>query len=164
MTKFENADLRDIYELARNICLRNRIPISQEIDTVTYKNVRSYWGKCRKKSDGGFDIYINAALEDNRRAMLNTMIHELIHTCSGCMNHSVRWKKYAAALNAAEGLHIRTAETEKDTGVKARPPKVNYAVECENGHRLERERMSLLIKNPEHYICRECRTRFHRVL
>ena len=41
------------------------------------------------------------AAED--RMILQTLSHEVLHTCPGCANHGPRWKNWAARMNRAYG-------------------------------------------------------------
>ena len=58
----------------------------------------------------------------------NTIIHELLHTCVGCMNHKAKWKFYADKVNRAYGYDdIKRTSTADEKGVKEviRKRKVN---------------------------------------
>ena len=39
-------------------------------------------------------------------AVKDTIIHELIHTCPGCMNHGTEWKRRAQIVNRKLGYNI----------------------------------------------------------
>lgn len=72
-----------------------------ELDTleIQYGNVVEFkvnyrakkrWGQCKRLSDGTFSININAIFLDERneeQGLKNTIIHELLHTCTDCFNH-----------------------------------------------------------------------------
>ena len=54
-------------------------------------------GLCRKKGNQ-YEIEISHLLLDERTpedSLRDTLFHELLHTCYGCMKHTGRWKAYA---------------------------------------------------------------------
>ena len=80
----------------------------------------SRWGNCtyRRKMDG-YIIKINQCLlEDNvsDKATMNTVMHEVIHTVKGCLNHKTNFKKVATLVNNRYGYNIKrvTSAEEKD--------------------------------------------------
>ena len=118
-------------------------------------------GICRKSGDC-YVIEIAAALLDERvplrDGLLDTLMHELLHTCYGCMKHTGRWKQYADKVNAAYGYHIKRAAAREEHIVPKeleKPPK--YKVICPNcGMEYERYKMSEFIRHPEKYRCGKC--------
>ena len=77
----------------------------------------------------------------------NTIFHELLHSCNGCMNHGPRWKAYAQKVNIKWGTNIsRTSLYEEYTYQK---PKVNYEIFCPTCNKViaKRNRLSKAIAN-----------------
>lgn len=55
-------------------------------------------GQCKKVSFSMFDINISEQLlkdDIDDQITLDTIMHELLHTVSGCFNHGGKWKSYA---------------------------------------------------------------------
>lgn len=114
-------------------------------------------GVC-KKSGGSYTIEIAAVLLDEQAdeiLLLETLLHELLHTCYGCMKHTGRWKALAERVNAAYGLHItRVADSNALPAPQAAP---RYRVVCPHcGTVYARYKRSPLIKSPSNYRCGSC--------
>ena len=72
------------------------------------KRAMRRWGQARKR-DGIYTININyLLLEDEapEEALINTLVHELLHCVDGCMNHGEKWKELAEVVNDCYGLKI----------------------------------------------------------
>ena len=116
------------------------IPVSGRIDPRVTLNRRSAgrFGCCRVREG----------------AVLETLAHEVLHTCWGCKNHGERWKGYAQRMNAAYGYHISRTNTWEALGLPD-PKKVNHLVVCRRcGREFKRSRASSLVLHPERYRCR----------
>ena len=101
-----------------------------ELDSIgiPYGNVKSFeintrahsrWGQCRV-IPGGFSININSDLLDERNdesGLKNTIIHELLHTCDGCLNHGAKWVAYANKVHKLLGYNIKRQSTADEKGV-----------------------------------------------
>ena len=95
------------------------IPYSKNITFKVNTRAKMRLGVC-KKTGNSFVIEISSSLLDERtplkEGLKNTLHHELLHTCRGCMKHTGRWKIYADRVNAAYGYCIKRA-AEKDEGI-----------------------------------------------
>lgn len=140
------------------------IPYANTITNFTVNTRARRWGQCRKEN-GLYSITVSATLLDERNdenCLLNTLIHELLHTCPGCLNHGSAWRHYAARVEAAYGLHIcRVASAEeKGITVDLRPVRSHekrYAIRCEHcGQIIRREKKSKVITNYNRYRCGIC--------
>lgn len=98
------------------------IPVSREIDPHVAVNTRARtrFGRCIRRS-GRFTIELSERmLEAPERSCRQTLAHEVLHTCPGCQNHQVRWKSYAARMNAAFGYAIgRDRAPRKSSGCRS---------------------------------------------
>ena len=132
------------------------IPVSREIDPHVAVNTRARtrFGRCIRRS-GRFTIELSERmLEAPERSCRQTLAHEVLHTCPGCQNHQVRWKSYAARMNAAFGYAIERTGTAEGLGVPDRR-EARYKLVCERcGAELTRMKKSPLIAHPERYRCR----------
>ena len=80
--------------------------ISWQINT----RVKNRWGQCRYIGGGRYSINItNRLLDDNLpdEAAKETIIHELLHSVDGCMNHGPNWKRVADKVNRAYHYNIK---------------------------------------------------------
>lgn len=148
------------------------IPYSRDIHmSVNYRADRR-WGRCERTADG-FNITISDKLLDERNSingLKETILHELLHTISGCMNHGEKWKRYAKMVNNAYGHDVKRCNTAEEKGVcdemiaemQAKramklASKPTYIVACTKcGHKYIRHKMSKLVSNPDLYLCGTC--------
>lgn len=47
----------------------------------------------------------------------NTIIHELLHTCKGCMKHTGEWKQLAEKVNRYYGYNIKRCDSADEKGI-----------------------------------------------
>ena len=155
--------MRDLQK-AVNECLKEldalNIPYSSSCEFVINHRAKRRWGYC-KKIGNSFQIEINADLlneKNNYKALKDTIIHELLHTCKGCMNHSEKWKKYAEMLNKKYGYNIKRTNNAKEKGVTYyHAPPVNYKIQCNVCKKIySRSRMSKFVSDPSLFICSRC--------
>lgn len=146
------------------------IPVSGDIcPEIHLSKATSWYGRCRQNKvyQGNpykFQISISVYhLADSERAIRNTLIHELLHTCPGCLNHGPKWKAYAALVQKQLGYHIIRAggDKDKDSAIEqARQQKreryqTQYFLICEKcGQTFVRYRKSNLVLHPEKYRCK----------
>ncbi len=75
------------------------------------------FGQC-KNSRGVFAIEISDRIfEAGDRAVEEVIMHELLHSCEGCMNHGALWKKYADMANREFGFHISATASDVQYGI-----------------------------------------------
>ncbi len=125
---------------------------------------RSRWGLCKKEVDGTYSIQIaEALLTDDRiseKACKETIIHELLHTCKGCMKHQGKWKTYAQLMNMRYGYDIKRVTSGNEKGVENYKPRsiaVKYVFTCGGcGAKIYRKRDSRFTKYYRHYGCTRC--------
>ena len=93
------------------------------------------WGQCRSNGDGTFTIQISSVLLEpvnSSKGLKNTIIHELLHTIVGCLNHGDEWKKWADVVNSAYGYNIKRTSSAEEKGVRvdSRENRRHYEVTC----------------------------------
>ena len=168
MTEGDKAGVRphDPDALLRQVLGQARalgIPYSPGISPRVRVNRRAKtrFGCCIKE---GFAFQIEVAeklLYGPEASLRQTLAHEILHTCPGCVNHGKTWKTYARQMNQAYGYHISRTSTCGELAVEetARP---KYLVVCSVcGAEFWRLRASRLIRQPERYRCR-CGGRLER--
>lgn len=119
-------------------------------------------GRCSVLTEyKGETIYVielsRRALELGEDALMDTLCHEVLHSCDGCMNHGEQWKKYAEIMNRKYGYDIkRCADTEKN-GLEKRTVKKNYCLQCVKcGEKHYFARYSKRVENPQDCACGYC--------
>lgn len=138
------------------------IPASDFIspEVVINSRAKSRLGACRlskSKFKKHFTIEIGSALMIcSEREITEVLVHEVIHTCPGCMNHGEKWKKYAACMNKIYGYDIKRLYDIENTKLKeATAKRYKYRITCEScGAEMFRQRNSKVIKDIKRYRCR----------
>lgn len=159
--------MRDLDEYAIQ-CMKELVAIGIEygniVEIKANTRAKKRWERCRAVV-GGYSIDINVVLLDERndeKGLKETIIHELLHSCKGCMNHNENWKRLAAKVNRAYDYNVKRCSSAKDKGVQeeTRPVNVhtvNYILKCSRcGRTYTRARMCKVIKNIERYRCGCC--------
>lgn len=100
------------------------------------------WGRCITyyNNSGNNRIELNPVLimdTTNDDALMDTLLHEYIHTCPGCDNHGKVFKYYANIINTKYHYHIKrtTSAAEKGLDNTVLKPDAKYRVECPQCHR-----------------------------
>lgn len=131
------------------------IPVSARISPRVAVNRRAVtrFGCCIRRG-GEYVIELSERLlEAEERACMQTLAHEVLHTCPGCRNHGPRWKAYAAQMNAAYGYAISRTGTCQQLGVEDTRT-IRHLVVCTRcGRQFPRTRLSPLVAHPERYRC-----------
>ena len=138
------------------------------IDVIVNYRAHRRWGQC-SVVPGGYTIEISSVLLDERNdetGLMNTILHELIHSVKGCMNHGAKWKAIAAKVKAAYGYNIKRTSNAAEKGVDeaTRPIEYKYIFKCKGcGCTVRRERASKFVQYYQHYHCAVCGGAFERI-
>lgn len=154
----------------RNNLTALRIPVSDEIcPEIRFAKATSWYGQCQQNrvyQGKRYKFVISISeyhLQSSERAIRNTLIHELLHTCPGCLNHGTKWKAYATLVQQQLGYNIIRAGGDKDKQSvmeAARQQKragyqTKYLLVCTKcGQGFIRYRKSNLVLHPEKYRCK----------
>lgn len=136
------------------------------IQSVTINTrAKKRWGMCTKEGEGVYKIEISSKLlkddvEDIHAK--NTIIHEILHTCDGCLNHGKEWQKLANKVNNAYGYNIKRTTSYAEKGIER--PTANYIVKCPCCNaKWEYMRMTKTVQFPNKYQCSKCKEKLIRV-
>ena len=153
--------MRDLISYARqceNMLDRLKIKYAQNITYTVNARATSRLGLCKKQNDR-YTVEISSLLLDEHTAelaLIETILHEQLHTCYGCMKHTGRWKQLAEKVNTAYGLNVKRAADEESIPGDLLP-KPKYVIKCKGcGAELHRRKLSPLVKNPSRYRCGKC--------
>lgn len=157
--------MKDLWVYAKK-CMKKLDAIGIQYGTIKEWNLNTRakrrWGQCRKLPEGGYSINISAILlqDDVSDAVLeNTIIHELLHSCKGCMNHGVLWKQKAALVNTMyPQYHIKRTISAEEMGIAVEPSiSIKHKFVCKNcGNVITRQRESKFTRNYTMYRCGKC--------
>lgn len=142
------------------------IPYSSNIYQVKVNTrAKKRWGLCRKTAYG-YQIEVSYRLMDDSvddNATKDTIIHELLHTCDGCMNHGSRWQMYANKVNRAYSQYnIQTTTSCEEKQVAEMEPTYTIGCPC-CGARWNYMRKTRAVSCPGAYQCGKCHEKLVRV-
>ena len=125
------------------------------------------WGQC-KAIPGGYSINISIRLlqdEKARKGLKETILHELAHSCKGCMNHGTEWKRIVAKINKAYGYNIKRTNSAEDKQVESLPIEAyrHKVVCCGCGKEVYKMRECSITQYPQLWKCGRCGNNFKRV-
>lgn len=162
MTEFEHRLNRLMAEAISEL-KRVGIAPSKNISSISVnKRAKKRLGCCKYEKSGGkvqYRLEISSMLEEkDDRTIKEVILHELLHTCPGCLNHGEKWKAMAALVNRTYGYSISTTADyralEIDMPERA---KYKYEIVCtkcgKTGYRMKK---SKVILHPEKYRCSSC--------
>lgn len=146
--------MKNVYALVDRAvaeCVALNIPVGYIDDITVNYRAKSRWGQCRKRrATGRYVIEINAELlrdDVDDMATMDTVVHEVLHTCEGCMNHGTLWKRYANMVNRAYGYNIKRTTSAEAKGLESRTKTAKYVVTCDGcGHKYGFARETKTIK------------------
>lgn len=161
--------MRDLRTIAA-ACEKDLIGIGIKIGYIDSYEVNSRatgrLGQCRavRGRNRHFRIQITSALLSESiplDELKNTVYHELLHTCPGCMNHGEEWRRLAGIVNLAYGMNISRCASKDEESVKImrerRIATARYKTECLGcGNICVNQRECGFTRNPERYLCAKC--------
>ena len=164
--------MKDLMKLA-NECMDELEAIGIEYGKIVEWKVntraKKRWGQCCK-SNGEYKINISIELlkdDVSDKATKDTIMHEIIHTCKGCMNHGKEWKSIASLVNDCYGFYnIKTCTSAEEKGISREPRKIEYKYMfvCETcGQEIKRQKESKFTKRYKDYKCGRCHGNFIKV-
>lgn len=136
------------------------------------------WGQCCRVegTTNHFTINIAKCLLDERNdvsVLKDTLIHELLHTVKGCLNHKAEWKRLADKVNVAYGYQIQRCTSVQNKGFdksvydeivadrkshKRAYESYKYIIECKDcGRQYHYKRKTYAVANPDKCRCGVCK-------
>lgn len=110
------------------------IPIRKVVDiTIKPKASTRTLGLCTRVNRGIFKIELNPVLfQDNASEdiIIQTLLHEYIHTVDGCFNHGKQFKYYADIINRKYNYHISRTTDSSSFGVVIPKTEYKYEIWC----------------------------------
>lgn len=133
------------------------------VDVKLNYRAKNRFGQCRKNNlDNTYSLNFNHLIfsdESDEDEVMNTLIHEILHTCEGGMTHKGEWKRLANIVNANTKYNITRCTSYASFGIEKpkKEKKHNYVFVCEDcGQVIVRERASNFTKNYHAYRCGKC--------
>jgi predicted SprT family Zn-dependent metalloprotease len=133
-----------------------------DIKTVKVNTrLKSTWGRCGylNKQKNSYKIDINPILladDVEDVAVKNTIIHEILHSCDGCMNHGQKWKAKANIINRKyPQYNIARTSSSEELGIDKEKRDYKYKVQCQKCQKIYGYyRISRVVKYPDYFKCK----------
>ena len=128
------------------------------IPSIELTRATRTFGKCRLIKDNTYTIYISKYFLNNPTAEIkNVLVHEVLHTVKGCMNHGNKWKVLANRMNSKYGYNIKRTSNYILNSEEANQIKRQYTIKCQGcGQTIYRQKKSKLVTKPHLYRCGKC--------
>ena len=146
------------------------IEYAQSIRWEVNPRAKKRWGLWEKHPNGVYTISISYRLltdDVTDEGAIDTIIHELLHTCKGCMNHGENWKREASKVNRAYGYNIKRCSSAEDKGVQPieeMPKAIKHQFKCKDcGQVYSRVKESNFTKHYKNYRCGYCNGEFEKI-
>lgn len=154
--------LKDVVKECEIMAIEANISIGIISNIKINTRAKQTWGLCRMLPDNSFEIEISSRLlEDNveEDALINTVVHEILHTVDGCMNHGKKWKEYAKIINEKYGLNVKRCTSSEEKHIEKSIDEFNYILACPKcGYQWKYIRMTKAVKYPHRYQHTGCST------
>jgi predicted SprT family Zn-dependent metalloprotease len=162
-------DLMEMFNYGMEVVEACGIETGIITDVSINTRAKKRFGQCRyNHATGTYSINIARFILDDDiedKAVMETIIHEILHTVSGCMNHGKKWKSLGKIVEREFGYKITTTDSyakfsnrlAEERKVERNTKKHNYVFRCEDcGQTIYRERMSKFVQYYKHYRCGKC--------
>jgi len=142
-----------------------KIPYGIISEICVNTTAKKRYGQCRLLPDKTFSIQISELLladSISKQAVKHTIIHELLHSVPGCMNHKAKWVKMATKVNKAYGYQIRRISSLEERGISSEEillpsAKPKYQLQCVNcSHTFNYYRWCETLAHYKNYHCTRC--------
>ena len=151
-----------IYETCKEMLDDLNIETGNIINIKVNTRAQKRWGRCKRVPTPygiSYEIEISSSLlsdDLDDEPAENTMIHELLHSVDGCMNHGAKWKSLADKVKKKYGYDIKRCTSAEEKGVDT-SVKAKHKIVCTKcGHVGYRMRESKVTKHPEWFACGVC--------
>ena len=107
------------------------------IRSVKISRARSFWGQITSLGGRYFELKVSDVFNDipddekAKKRFRGMLVHELLHTIKGCMNHGSKWKMMASRVNALyPSLNVTRCTSMASYGVKKEKKTPKYQIIC----------------------------------
>ena len=156
-------DYMAMFNKAMDIVESLGIETGDIVDVKLNYRAKNRFGQCRRNNiintyslNFNYLIFADEADDD---AIMNVLIHEILHTCKDCMTHKGEWKRLANYVNVNTKYNSTRCNSYENFGIEKpkREKKHNYVFVCEDcGQVYIRERASKFTRNYHNYRCGKC--------
>jgi len=149
------------------------IQIGTVVDFKVNTRAKSRWGLCERVYGRGddwkfqkFQIEISSELlqdEVSDIALMDTLIHELLHTCENCMKHTGEWKALAERVNSFYPMYnIKRCTSASEKGIKRDETNYKYKIVCQQCgctcYYRKETKIVKLVRSTNRCLCGKCKS------
>ena len=128
-----------------------------EVRSVVLDNAIKRFGLCCYRGNDSYEISISRLTFKDHDQLVNTVIHEMLHTVKGSKGHGTVWKRNAEYMTRKTGMLIKRTSAASEAIHEEKMKKMKYKVVCEGcGQIIYRARESDIVKNTCRYRCGKC--------
>lgn len=169
-----DSKVQEIFNMAVQICEDNGYKPVKLIPKCGYTTRQNVYGVCleRRYRNNKEVVYTQVkvnkkfAEKANEQQMLNTLLHECLHSaCGADEHHGGKWAIAAKTLNDKCGYQLSAKADFKDENGKTISTKADkYIIQCKCcGNKWFYSRLSKSVKNPNLYRCGICNGELERI-
>lgn len=151
-----NSDLNQMLQNAIKQIESLGITVGKIKPEVALTRATQTFGNCQK-NEKDFTISLSKYFIDNdSHEVMETLLHEVLHTINGCMNHGAQWKAAASLVNEAFSYNITRLSSHEMVLLKdnTSAPHNKYAIVCESCGATEyRQRKCKIVTSPKTFSC-----------
>lgn len=156
----------DILKEAREWCsvIREQFNVTPGvIASVSFNNrFKRVIGRCSKVRAGFYVLQFNPLYFKTAKteSITEVILHEVLHACPSCMNHTGEWKRLASLCQVRFNICVeRTTNDPNYSKLRTEMRTDKYAVYCPKCHKEWRyAKCSKAVQYPERYRCSSCHT------
>jgi len=144
--------------------LRNiGIPVGNVTGLTINSRTSKRLGRCSRR-DNNFTIEVSAKILHDKNEVLNTIYHELIHTCPSCFNHGDKWQSYGQLAEVKLNLPKPITRCTSVDRTEEYVSQFKYVLKCECcGVEILKDRMCDVVRYPSLYTHSKCGGKLIRV-
>lgn len=144
-----------------------KIPYGNIVSVKSSRQLRKPWGRCKRSGDK-YTILINSILTDGNHdaGLINTLIHEMLHTCPDCMEHNKKWHHYVDIVYRKTGIQIKELNNcnEKGVTLEDKIKNAKYVLMCTHCDGvILKYRECMMTDYPELFRCSICGSKIKRI-
>jgi hypothetical protein len=127
--------LDEFYQEALAVAKDCGLPFGNITKVTMTTATPNIWGRCKVINHGeSYRLEFNKGviLRSDERFVIQTMLHEIIHTCPQCLGHTGNFKRYAAIIKGKyPQYNIKRTNGLAEAGYIHDPNDYKYALKCE---------------------------------
>ena len=108
-------ELKEMVNTIRKDMRKAKIPCGKIKEIKIARKNAKYFASTDINNDSTYTItFSGIALYAGKQSLINTIMHELCHTCIGAFNHGKKFKKYGEMVEKNFGYKIETYSNDKE--------------------------------------------------